>query len=74
MFLKICGEGQLHRYGRELGGQDALLHTFKMLTEKFYYDAVDLASLDLGHHLLKCRTVKIGTRIAVVHSYIRSKC
>ena len=33
---KICGEGQLHRYRRELGGQDALLHTFKMLTEKFF--------------------------------------
>ena len=31
------------------------------------YDAVDLASLDLGHHLLKGRTVKIGTRVAVVH-------
>jgi hypothetical protein len=31
------------------------------------HDAVDPASLDLGHHLLKSRTVKIGTGAAVVH-------
>ena len=31
------------------------------------HDAVDLASLDLGHHLMKGRTVKIGPRVAVIH-------
>lgn len=32
---EICGEGQLHRHRCDAGGQDALLHTLKMLTKKF---------------------------------------
>ncbi len=36
------GEGQLHRHGRDPGGQNALLHTVKMLTEIFSQNTLDI--------------------------------